>query len=79
MKIFKKKKQTEKLIPRSMDEIKAAYETLKAQAGELQYLIHVKKEELELLNKSLRGLNNEAGARAQLDKENEKPNEEPVK
>jgi hypothetical protein len=58
-------------VPRSMEEIQKEYGELRARSGELQYTIYVYEADLAQMNSRLRGLNNEAAARQQLDKATE--------
>ncbi len=70
--------------PRPLDEIKNQYSDVARHAGNLQYEIKVKQADLDNVNRLLLELNQEAGARQQLDaeaakamKEKEAKNEQP--
>lgn len=54
-------------IPRTMQEIEAAYGQLCASAGQLQYSITIQTRTLSDINAKLEAVNNEAAARKQLD------------
>jgi hypothetical protein len=66
---FKKKKEKfpTQAVPRSADEIKAAYFELRSRAGEAQYHVSVLNKELKGLNEAMESLNHEMAARQQLD------------
>lgn len=55
--------------PRTVPEISQQYTQLCTQAGHLQYEIATKTKDLDLLNSTLRDLNNEAYAAQQAEKE----------
>lgn len=63
-------KKPKKQEPRPFAEIQQQYMELRGLAGELQYKIHVTKQDLDKVNQALISINNEAAVRQQLDKEN---------
>lgn len=63
------KKQTKKLsVPRAGAEIQQEYQQLCANAGQLQFQMRLYARDLERIQARLEAVNNEAGARIQLDK-----------
>jgi hypothetical protein len=64
--------------PRELQAIKDEYAQTLPGAGQLQYEIEVKKDDLSRVNRKLRSLNEEAAARIELDKASS-PKEEPKK
>lgn len=68
-KYFKRKKgkEIQQQAPRSLDDIKKAYNEVSARAANAQYLVYIHNKELDQLNEQLMYLNQEAGARQQLD------------
>lgn len=72
MKFFKPKKKalpTKQLEPRSTEELTKIHNDLCRRAGEVQYVISVNREELNRVNDALRAINNEAGARNELNRQ----------
>ncbi len=66
----KAKKQAEAApVPRKIDEIQAQYNEVAQRAGQAQYQVYVLEKDLELLNRKLLDINQEAAARNRLDKE----------
>jgi hypothetical protein len=68
--VFKRKKDAvpKVNVPRTMEEINKAYGEAVARAGQAQYLVFVHSKDLEQINEQLISLNQEAAARANLDK-----------
>lgn len=62
-------------VPRALVEIQTEYQRLCVNAGQLQYQLKIHGRELDTLNMQLEGLNREAAARMELDKQNKEPNE----
>jgi hypothetical protein len=72
-KLFKKKEKFPTTpVPRTGEEIKAAYFELRARAGETQYHINVLSKELAQINANMESLNHEMAARQKLDAETAK-------
>ncbi len=72
MKFFKSKKKAlpaKQPEPRTTEELTKIHNDLCRRAGEVQYVITVNKDELSRLNEALRLINNEAGARNELDRQ----------
>lgn len=75
--MFKKKTKVEDVqIPRQLEEIRADYEKVAANAGKVQYQILVLKQTLDGLNGQLNTINQEANTRQELDKKTEPKAEE---
>lgn len=64
----KKDKFPKQTAPRTLEEIGKEYAELRAQAGDLQYRVHIDSEDLKAVNKRLKEVNNEAAVRINLDK-----------
>ena len=73
---FKKSKQKANavVLPRELEEIRKEYNELSLRAANAQYLVFVHSKDLEQVNNRLIQVNQEAGARQQLDEAN-KPKE----
>ncbi len=71
MKFFKSKKKAlpapKQPEPRTTEELTKIHNDLCRRAGEVQYVISINREELNRVNDALRSINNEAGARRELD------------
>ncbi len=70
MNFFKGKKKAvpaKQPVPRSLEDLTKAHHDLCRRAGEVQYVISVNEAELAQLNQAIKSVNNEAGARQQLD------------
>lgn len=83
MNFFKSKKNKKPVPvkqpePRLTEELTKIYQDLCRRAGEVQYVIAVNKAELNQINEALRGINNEAGARRELDAKAASSHSEPV-
>lgn len=63
-------------VPRQLDVIKDEYARFAQDAGQRQYELSIRTEELKQLNEMLKSLNNEAAARIALDKPQETKPEE---
>lgn len=74
-KYFKRKKgkEIQQQAPRSLEDIKKAYNEVSARAANAQYLVYIHNKELEQINEQLMFLNQEAGARQQLDAASAQP------
>lgn len=72
-----KSAKTKKLsVPRDMQAIQSEYQTLCYNAGQAQYQVLIHSKELARINDRIAQVNNEAAARLQLNKQNEKQTEE---
>jgi hypothetical protein len=64
--------------PREMKDIQAAYNELRARAGDLQYQVFVLEKDLSQINQALISVNHEAAARQKLDKDSEQTTQSQV-
>lgn len=79
MKFFKSKKKAvpaKQPEPRSTEELTKIHNDLCRRAGEIQYVVKINEDELSRINEALRSVNNEAGARRELDQQTAKENQE---